>query len=464
MSKKSLTKDVEALKSYNVLDCIYTARVYAQLRQDLKDEGPRAQALYEQHLELARIAAEMHDTGWPVNEENRQWLAWFLREKLTQERERVVRLVNIPGFRATPDDLRALIFKRHETPKIHRFGLDDPYDKRMWTEGGKISVSQDSLLLLMTQTFVPPELVEIIDCYWEAAGAQKELGTFVESKRVLEAIGSDGRMRPSWNTCGTDTGRWSCSQPNMMNLPQLLRHMYAAPPGHVIVHADKSQLELRVMAAVSGDKQLAANLATGDVYTQDAIAIFNLPRDTTKDTCKKAARRQGKIGHLGFQYGAGTATLYAQFLAADRKIRYSHVDMVHRKLKSLYAGTVAYWDREQARVEAAGYSETRLMRRRRIYPRIPAITDTSNFPIQGTAADIMNKETIELDRMLKKYVPSAKMAGQLHDALDVFSPYRHQGEVLRIVEDVLGGQEYEIEGQKWAFGIETKISDNWADV
>lgn len=462
--KKSLTQDTEALLTYNTLDCVATALIFEQMMPEF---DARTEALYIQHRELARIAAEMHTEGWPVDEENRQWLAWFLREKLNQEREKVVKLVGIPGFRATPDDMRALIFKRHATSKISRFNLEDPYDKRMWTEGGKIRVAQDALLLLMTSQFVPPELVEIIDVYWEASGAQKELGTFVESKRIFQAIGPDGRLRPSWNTCGTDTGRWSCSQPNMMNLPQTLRYMYRAPSGHVIVHADKTALELNVMAAVSRDRQLKKNLATGDVYTEDAKMMFDLPASLTRKELDKkypGTRQLSKIGHLSFQYEATTGTLYSAYLGFDRTTKFKNVQFFHRKLKAIYADTVAYWAAEKARVMACGYSETRIMKRRRYYPVEPAGTETSNYPVQGTAADIMNIETIELDKTLKRCVPSAKMVGQLHDALDVFAPARHQGEVRRIMEDVLGTRQYEIEGEMHVFKTEVKIGETWDQV
>lgn len=462
--KRSLTDNIQDLLVYNIHDCVVTARTFEQLHQEYLAGGERVRRLYEQHVTLGQIAAEMHSTGFQVNEENRQWMVWCHKQKIREAKQKVIKLVGIPGFTATPNQMRSIIFKRHEVGNMRRFGLEDPYDKRMWTKGGSIAVNQDALMLLMTQSYVPDELVKIIDAYWEVCSAVKARSTFLDSKLILHAIGKDGRMRPSWNTCGTDTGRWSCSAPNLMNLPQELRYMYEAGPGKVLIHGDKSQLELRVMEAVSGDQQLAKNLATGDVYTEDAKMIFGLPATLTRKEIKKAARDQGKVGHLGFQYEASTGTLFGQFLFLDRNIRYKQVQFIHDQLKKIYAGTVEYWGRERERVLAETYSETRLMQRRRYYPAEPAGTETSNYPIQGTAADIMNIEIINLWHALKKHVPSAKLLCQLHDAVDIEVEERHAGVVERILMDTMSAPEYEIEGRKRSFPLEVKRGKFWSEV
>lgn len=433
--------------------------------------GERVRKLYEQQIQLSEFCAEMHTHGFMVDELNRKWLSWFLLEQYRQHKEKVIQLVGIPGFRATPDDMRALIFKRHETKDIHRFGLEDPWDPKMWTPTGeKISVKQDALLLLMTQFFVPKELMDIIDAYWEVCSAWKARSTFVESEKVLQSIGPDGRIRPSWNSCGADTGRFSCGTPNLMQVPQEIRYMYRAAPGYMLVHLDKEQLELQTMSYVSGDSVLRKNLDTGDVYTQDAIQIYGLdPLDKegkplTKHTIRKAARQGAKIGHLGFQYGAGTKTLFAQFLADYRNVKYGHVAVTHKRLKEIYCGTVAYWAEEQKRVAKCGYSESRIMRRRRTYPREPPITEVANYPIQATAADVMNIESINLWKALKKHVPSARIIAQLHDALDVECREKDVPTVRRMVDDICGGQEYLIEGRKCTFPISVKVSTHWNEV
>lgn len=91
-------------------------------------------------------------------------------------------------------------------------------DDGRFTESGKISVDQAHLMQIATNPQTPPKLVEIINLYWQAAACQKARSTFVTSELVEHAIGKDGRLRPGWNSCGTDTGRISCSEPNVMTL------------------------------------------------------------------------------------------------------------------------------------------------------------------------------------------------------------------------------------------------------
>jgi DNA polymerase I-like protein with 3'-5' exonuclease and polymerase domains len=242
------TDDWEKLKRYNALDCIVTARCWGQM-QDERD--PRVDRLYELHKKLSVIAAKMHTTGFHVDKNNHKFLAFGLLQQFKEQEKQLQALVNIPGFRCTPDHMRALIYKRHEREfrpagvgkkgnvlkskperkAIKRFSLPDPIDPNMWaTEGEKVSVDYSALLMLVTNPACPEDLKAIIDVYWDAASTWKARSTFVTSAKVRHAIGKDGKLRPGWNSCGTDTGRWSCSEPNIMNLEQYLRAMYRAEP------------------------------------------------------------------------------------------------------------------------------------------------------------------------------------------------------------------------------------------
>jgi DNA polymerase-1 len=128
---------------------------------------------------------------------------------------------------------------------------------------------------------------------------------------------------------------------------------------------------------------------------------------------------------------------------------------------------VSYWAEEQDRVwgkeESTGYSESRILHRRRVYPSRPDITEVANYPIQSTASDIANLAMIELDRRLKKFVPEARILTQLHDAFDVECPYRDQRVVKDIMKECMEA-EYEINGRKRSFPVDFKIADRWSDV
>jgi len=464
VSKKNWqSKDSDEVLLYGALDTVATARVYQKLRKEPEWTEPRIKRLYDIHLQISAIAAEMHSTGIYVNEGNRRFMAWGMEVEYDEKAKLLEEAVAIPGFKTSPESLRALIFKRHETKAIHRFSLEDPYDSALWSSDDTISVDKDALLTLFVDPATPHELKDIIGLYWDAEHVWKQRSTFVASDLVTHAIGNDGRLRPGWNSAGTDTMRWSCSEPNVMNLEQWLRCIYGAAPGKVLIHADKSQLELRVMEAVSGDEELKRRLDTGDVYTEDAKDWFSLPAHFTKKDVKSSVRKAAKIIHLGSQYGAGGATVHRQALRQDRTMKWQMSANLHKCFLATYARTVAWWGEELERVRQTGYSEGRLLQGRRCYPRDPPPTETNNFPIQRTAGEMMNLEVIELHSKLKKHVPSAKVIIQLHDAFDVETPERHAGKVERIMEDVMD-REYTIEGRTRRFPVEIKRGYTWDEV
>jgi uracil-DNA glycosylase family 4 len=458
-------------QEYNAYDCAVTARTMGAIWREPEWNTPRVQRLYSMHRKLSVITSEMHQVGVQVDQLQRSWMAWALQQEFEEKAAKLVKSVDVPGFRPTPNDLRAIIFKRHEKGALKRFSLPDPIDPSMYTNEERmdtISVDFDSLILLLIDPETPAELKHIIDLYWGALEIQKARSTFVTSAKISRAIGRDGRLRAGWNSCGTDTGRFSCSEPNLMNIEQDLRAYIIAAPGHILVHADYSQLELRVMAAVADDPVLQKFLNEGDVYSNDVRAFFggefvNMTDDQIKNGKGKAHRKSAKIIHLGSQYAAGTPTVFAQGLRQDRKLQYPATVMLHNAWKRTYQRTVRYWDEEMSRVSKAGYSESRILGRRRNYPRMPPITEVANYPIQATASDIANLALIDLDAKLKRYVPDAHVVIQLHDAFDVECKKKDEKTVRKIMQDVME-KPVIIEGREFHFPVEIKSSDRWSDL
>jgi DNA polymerase I-like protein with 3'-5' exonuclease and polymerase domains len=462
------TDDQSKLLQYNALDTIVTARAYARMREEWLHESALDQAritrLYERNKWKSVKAAEMHTVGFGVDHENRAFMDWGLGVQAEEESQNVATLVDVPTFRCTPNDLRKLIFKRHETPEIHRFSLPDPVLPEMYTEKGAISVGNDALTQLLMDPMTPEELKKIIKAFWQAESTKKARSTFIASDLISQAIGEDGRLRPGWNSLGAETGRWSCSDPNIMNLEQYLRAMYGVKPGRVLVHADFNQLEIWVRQVVTGDRALAAALATGDLYTADAINFFGLPPTTTKKTMKKAARDLCKMLHLATQYTAGIAAIYTQILGRGYlDVKYAQVAKYHDYFRRKYPDTVEYWKTEHAKVLACGYSETRIYNQRRFYPREPPPTETVNFPIQGTAAEVADIAMMRVDARLKREKIDANLVVQLHDAFDVDAPAECEQLVRSILTEEME-RPIEIEGKEHIFRVEVKASRNWADL
>lgn len=457
-------KDFDNLR-YNATDAAETGRAWQAMVKEADWSSPRVQAIYELSKKKSRIAAEMHQNGMRVNEERRQWMAWALLQQHEEGMAALKAEVGIPSFRGTDNDMRALLYKRHEKGDLRMFSLPDPVDAERYTREDMrtISVKANHLILELVDPSCPPRLKRIVDLWWKAMEPRKARSTFITSAGVLQAIGPDGRLRPGWNSCGTDTYRFSCSGPNVMNLEQVMRAMYEAAPGHVLIHSDKSQLELRVMEAVAGDRTLHEFIQTGDVYSMDAKAFFKLPPEMNVKKMKPAARQQAKIIHLASQYAAGTTTVFQQALMQDRSLTYAAVNLLHREFKRTYADTVRYWGDENDLVLAQGYSNSRILDRRRVYPVPPGINEVANYPIQTTAADIMDLELVEIDEQLKKHWPSAKIINQLHDAIDIEAQERHAGAITRMLEEVQS-RPYVIEGRERVFPVEIKCGQWWSDV
>lgn len=479
------TDDMDKLRRYNAQDCVETARVRAWHLRESDWPTPRVQRLYRYHTLQSTIAAEMHTTGVLVDQGRRSRLADELQSLFDQRSLKLANMLGIPGFKPNANSMRALLFKRYAGKCPVNFGLPDPIGDEFYTETGAISVDQRCLLMLMADPLLPEHVRPVVDAYWAAYAARQARSTFVVSKLVSQAIGPDGRLRAGWNSCGTDTGRWSCSEPNVMNLSKdkdgdkgamsgdlpNIRTMYVPRQGHVFVHADYSQLELRVMAIVAQDDELQRRLDAKDVYSADARDWFDLPADMDVKKLKPEARQSAKIIHLASQYGAGTETVYAQTLEQDRMFKYQLCELLHSAFKRTYSRTIDYWTEEWMRVvgtdEAAGsgYSEDRVLGRRRVYPRVPKPTEVNNYPIQSTAAAIMGLGLIRAWAMLKRYVPSARVVFQLHDAIDVECAKRHAPEVSRIVTEAMEHPMMFTDGARHVFPVEAKTTDeSWGAV
>lgn len=472
--KVVFTKNLKRKKRYNCHDCVVTSRSWRGIKAEPEWKEQRTLDLYAHQTQLSIIAAKMRDNGVKVDPVARQFLAWGLEKQYDSFDRKVCKAVDIDGFKCTPNHLRAIIYKKHATGKyahLAKFQLPDPLDPEMYVnpkewETSALSVKEDALALLVLDPSTPDELKRIVSMYWDAETTWKMRSTMVVSKLIDHAIGPDGRIRAGWNSCGTDTGRFSCSDPNLMTVKEWLRAMYVAEPGWTLVGADYSQLELRVMAAIAQDTALATALATGDVYTAEAIEYFNLPADTTKKTIKKPARDSAKTIRLARQYGAGKKTVFRNGVLRDHKI---NLDFTWDRVIPLMNAfdrrnwrTVAYWDEETARVMKCGYSETRIMHRRRVYPAPPERTDTSNYPIQGTAADIKNLALIDLDRRLSKEVPEARILIDLHDAIYAEAPTPKAEKVKKIMQECME-VDHLIDGKKYSFPVKIGIGQTWAD-
>lgn len=466
------TKSKRKLKIYNSYDCSYTHIAQRGMVAEPEWGSKRIQRLYGVHRELAHIAAEMHTNGLRVDKRRRNKVAKDLRERYEAKKVELNTRAGV-DLNANPNNMRAFIYKKHAIGKYAKFGrfnLPDPIDPEMYTKQkdpeSAISVNEDALTLLSIDPDTPQELKDIIEIYWDTARLRKARSTFVVSERLNQHIGLDGYMRPDWNSCGTDTGRFSGF---LMTVPKTYRQIYVASPGCELVGADWSQLELRVRVVVMGDVVLEKDLQTGDVYGANAKDWFGLPPELIKCKCKEKdkngkaicvepahhikpeARQACKTIHLAFQYAAGTKTIYRTALresdTAEERARFTWdlVHGLHNAAKRRYDATARYWienhemivGNRNKGIVGRMYSESLILNRRRYYPRPPPPTETANYDTQSTASDIKNLCMIEIYHTLKKKVPAAKLVMDFHDAIYVDTPRRTVPVVIRIMRDIM---------------------------
>ena len=253
-----------------------------------------------------------------------------------------------------------------------------------------------------------------------------------------------GRVHTSYNQTVTNTGRLSSSDPNLQNIPirseegRLIRHAFIAPPGHVILSADYSQIELRVLAHLSGDKVFCHAFANDeDIHTRTAAEVFGLfPGMVTPEM-----RRQAKTINFGIIYGQGAFSLAKQ-LGIARKTAEEFITAYRER----HSGAMEYLDSCIKQAEETG-SVTTILGRRLPIPDIQssngnvlafARRNAINYPIQGSAADIIKAAMIRVDTRIRLEQLNSRLIMQVHDELVFEVPDDELVKMEQLVEEEMG--------------------------
>ncbi len=255
-----------------------------------------------------------------------------------------------------------------------------------------------------------------------------------------------GRLHTSYHQTGTVTGRVSSSDPNLQNIPirsplgRQVRRAFIAQPGWVLLSADYSQIELRVVAHISGDPGLIAAFQRGeDIHASTAAAIFEVPIDqVTSDQ-----RRFAKQVNFGLIYG-----MSVQRLARDAGIPLGEAENFVNQYFGRFPNVREYLDRTLAQAKNRGYVET-ILGRRRYFPVLQSVApgqeqarrraerEAVNAPIQGSAADIIKLAMLHLSRALRERRLAARMILQVHDELVLEVPQDELPVVAPLVREVM---------------------------
>ena len=303
----------------------------------------------------------------------------------------------------------------------------------------------------------------IIEAILEYRQLTKLNSTYVEG--LGKVIAPDGRIHTSFQNTVTATGRLSSTEPNLQNIPvrtelgAQLRKMFVAPAGKVLVDADYSQIELRLLAHMAGDQAMIDGFNSGaDIHTITASQVFGVsPEEVTP-----LMRRSAKAVNFGIVYGISPFSL-----SQDIGVSVQQAKEYMEKYFEHYSGVRAYMDGVVAQAKEDGYVTTLFARRRWIPELKSSNFNTRSFgervalnaPIQGTAADIIKLAMIRVRDRLKAEGLEGKLVLQVHDELIVECPQAEAEQVCKLVEEEMEG----VAALSVPLLAETHAGTSWAE-
>ena len=419
---KQLTFDkipLDKASYYASEDADITLRLYKKLNSRLAKE-PKLKGLLEDiEIPLIGVLSDMEQTGTLVNKKVLQAQSRDFERRISKLEEKAYALADQEFNLNSTKELRELFYEKFNYPVFQK------------TPGGQPSTAEN-VLQQLSEDYELPKII------LEHRTLSKLKSTYTD-KLPLQISKNTGRIHTSFHQAVTATGRLSSSDPNLQNIPirnedgRRIRQAFEAPKGFKLISADYSQIELRVMAHLSKDKNLIKAFNEGeDIHLTTASEVFDID---TKQVGREE-RRSAKAINFGLIYGISAFGLSKQ-LGIGRHLAAEYMD----KYFSKYPGVREYMDIIKSDARKKGYVET--LDGRRVY--LPSISTGNairrqaaervaiNAPVQGTAADIMKKAMLMVDSSLKDSKVTAKLIMQVHDELVIES----KEEDVKTVSDIL---------------------------
>jgi len=404
--------------------------------------------LYDEvDLPLMPVLLRMERAGVRIDTERLRELSARLEGELARLTEEIYALAGTPFNINSPKQLGEVLFER--------LGLR-PQGKTSNTKA--FSTSADVLEALAGEH---PVVQRILD-YRQLS---KLKGTYVDALPQLLSP-EDGRLHTTFNPAGAATGRLSSTEPNLQNIPvrtevgREIRSCFVPEPGWVLLSADYSQIELRLLAHFSSDAALVEAFLRGeDIHTRTASEIHGVPPLMVTPEMRRAA----KAVNFGIVYGQTPFGL-AQQLGISKEEAKQYIDRYFER----YPGVKLWIERTIAEVRERGYTLTLWGRRRPIpdilskNPNARAFAERTavNTPLQGTAADLMRKAMIVADAGLRQRNLRSRLLLQVHDELVLECPPEELAEARSLVKQAMEG----VEKLAVPLLVETAAGPNWRDV
>ena len=435
--------DLETAAPYAAEDADITLQLHTALWTQLGEQSALKKVYEEIEQPLVPVLLEMEETGVLVDRKMLTRQSGELAKTMATLETKAHELAGGPFNLGSPKQLQQILFEQLELPVIRK------------TPKGQPSTAEDVLVELANDYELPAVIIQY-------RSVSKLRSTYTD-KLPLQINERTGRIHTSYHQAVAATGRLSSTDPNLQNIPirtaegRRIRQAFIAPQGQVLLAADYSQIELRIMAHLSADKGLLKAFAKElDVHRATAAEVFELAlEDVTADQ-----RRSAKAINFGLMYGMSAFGLAKQ-LGISRGEAQAYVDLYFDR----YPGVKAYMDNIRETASGQGYVETVFGRRlylpeinarnaqRRQYAERSAI----NAPMQGTAADIIKKAMITVDDWLSTDKPGARMIMQVHDEL-VFEVDENKVDAVRarVIELMSGAAELSV-----PLKVDAGVGLNW---
>lgn len=407
--------EIEKATRYAAEDADATWLLHEKLLPMLKEQGLE-KLLFELEMPLMEIMTRMEQHGVLLDLGYLAELGQGFGQRMQELEKRIIELAGGPFNLNSPKQLEEVLFER--------LGLQAGKKTK-----GKTGRSTDNEVL--TGLAEEHEIARLLLDY---RGLAKLKSTYTDA--LAKLTDRQGRVHTSYNQAVTSTGRLSSSDPNLQNIPirtdegRRIREAFIAPPGCVILAADYSQIELRVLAHLSQDPVFCDAFSQDeDIHTRTASEVFGLfPEMVTSEM-----RRQAKTINFGIIYGQGSFSLAKQ-LGVARNVAEKFI----AAYKERHSGAIAFLDSCIASAKETGYVTTILGRKLPIADitssngnlRSFAERNAINYPIQGSAADIIKQAMLGVDRAIRTQGLQSRLIMQVHDEL-VFEVLETELEQMR---------------------------------
>ena len=438
----AVTQNPEAFAEYAGSIAYVCFAAQEKLEERLLSEGMKD--LFEEiEMPLSRVLYEMEKEGIAVRRDELQSYGDALTGRIRELEQSIHEKAGCEFNINSPKQLGEVLFEK------------------MGLKGGKKTKTGYSTAADILEKLAPDH--PIVEEILEYRGLTKLKSTYADG--LADYIGEDGRIHTSFNQTITATGRISSTEPNLQNIPmrtelgRLIRKVFVPKDGYVFTDADYSQIELRVLAHISGDEQLIeAYRSDADIHRITASKVFHAPFEEVTDL----QRRNAKAVNFGIVYGISSFGL-SQDLSITRKEASEYIEQYF----ATYPKVKEFLDGQVEKAKETGYVTT-IYGRKRPIPELKSSNFMQrsfgervamNSPIQGTAADIMKIAMIHVWEELRERKLSSRLILQIHDELLIETKREEAEEVARLLEEEMK------KAAKLEVSLEADVhtGENWYD-